>query len=172
MLVRIFDVVGTKVTPTEHCFTLKSLKAIIDNYPGDYMSRLLYVFYMTCPDPDMNPFFNMAELDKQDLILREIGADFSTDDPILDDAIAFCDTLYETPTKRAYLGIKAYMDKLGKFFANQVISTGRDGSLPAMNTAAKQFGELRESFKAVEKDYKEEIKELARGDSYTAYDQR
>lgn len=172
IFVRIFDISNGKVIPTDHCYVLKSLKAIIDNYPDNYMPRLQYVFYKTCPDPDQNPFFNLPEIDKEELILQEIGADFSTDDPILIDAIEFCEKLYDTPTKRAYRGLKIFMDKIALFFENQSLSTGRDGSLAPMVAAAKNYSDLRASFKDVEKDYKDEIKELARGDSFTAYDQR
>jgi hypothetical protein len=172
ILVRIFDMENGKIIPTVHCYTLKSLKAIIEAYPESYMPMLQYVFYKTCPDPDQNPFFNLPEIDKEELILQEVGADFSTDDPILQEAIAFCDKLYDTPTKRAYRGLKIFMDKIALFFENQSLSTGRDGSLAPMVAAAKNYSDLRASFKDVEKDYKDEIKELARGDSYTAYDQR
>lgn len=172
ILVRIFDMENGKIIPTVHCYTLKSLKAIIEAYPESYMPMLQYVFYKTCPDPDQNPFFNLPEIDKEELILQEVGADFSTDDPILQEAIAFCDKLYDTPTKRAYRGLKIFMDKIALFFENQSLSTGRDGSLAPMVAAAKNYSDLRSSFKDVEKDYKDEIKELARGDSYTAYDQR
>ena len=64
MLVRLFDVQNGKVIPTEHCYTLDSLKVIMDNYPDTYMSVYQYIFYMTCPNPDMNPFFNVPESEK------------------------------------------------------------------------------------------------------------
>ena len=38
-----------------------------------------YLFYMTCPNSNINPFFFVPELDKEDLILAEINADFSTE---------------------------------------------------------------------------------------------
>ena len=57
MLVKLFDVQNGKVIPSEHCYSMKSLKVIMVKYPVTYMSVYLYIFYMTCPDPDMNPFF-------------------------------------------------------------------------------------------------------------------
>ena len=33
MLVKLFDIQNGKVVPSEHCYTLKSLKAIMDEYP-------------------------------------------------------------------------------------------------------------------------------------------
>ena len=33
MLVKLFDIQNGKVIPTEHCYTLKFLKSIMDKYP-------------------------------------------------------------------------------------------------------------------------------------------
>ena len=65
MLVKLFDVQNGKVIPSEHCYSLKSLKVIMEKYPETYLSVYLYVFYMTCPDPDMNPFFMKDEQKSQ-----------------------------------------------------------------------------------------------------------
>lgn len=171
-LIRLFDYNEGAVVPTEHCYILKSLKDIVDAHPEDYLKRLAYVYYMTCPDPDQNPFFNVQESEKSELIFKEIDADFSLDDILLDKAIEFCNSLYDTPTKRAYNGIKVMMDRLASFFQTHTLSTGRDGSLTAVVAAASKYKELRDTFKSIEKDYKDEIKELARGDAFTAYDQQ
>jgi hypothetical protein len=40
MLVKLFDIQNGKVIPSEHCYTLKSLKAIMDKYPDTYLSSL------------------------------------------------------------------------------------------------------------------------------------
>ena len=42
MIVRLFDVQNGVVIPTEHCYTLKALKEIMDNYPDDYLKILGY----------------------------------------------------------------------------------------------------------------------------------
>ena len=73
MLVRLFDVQNGKVIPTEHCYTLNFLKDLMDVYPDTYMQVYQYLFYMTCPNPDMNPFFNLPEHEKEDLIIEEVG---------------------------------------------------------------------------------------------------
>ena len=80
MLVKLFDIQNGVVVPTEHCYTLKSLKDIMDEYPEDHLKIYLYLFYMTCPNPDLNPFFHTPENDKEDIILSEIQAEFSTED--------------------------------------------------------------------------------------------
>ena len=80
MLVRLFDVQNGIVIPTEHCYTLKALKDIMDNYPEEHLKIYLYLFYMTCPNPDMNPFFYAPDIDKEYLIMKEINGDFSLED--------------------------------------------------------------------------------------------
>ncbi len=46
MLVKLFDVQNGKVIPSEHCYSLKTLKNIMDQYPDTYMEVYLYIFYM------------------------------------------------------------------------------------------------------------------------------
>ena len=61
MIVKLFDIQNHKVIPTEHCYTLSTLKNIMDKYPEQYLKIYEYLFYMTCPNPDLNPFFYIIE---------------------------------------------------------------------------------------------------------------
>jgi len=127
---------------------------------------------MTCPDPDMNPFFHYPEEDKEEIILQEVESDFSTEDPKIIDALNFCKKLYETPTSRAYRGIKAMLDKLATYMENTSITSGKDGNGPFLLSAAKQFQDVRDSFKGVYKDLMDEQKTTTRGGAYNSYDQK
>ena len=80
MIVRLFDIQNGKAVPTEHCYTLKFLKDIMETYPDTYMQVYQYLFYMACPNPDLNPFFNLPEHEKEDIIIEEIGLEESTED--------------------------------------------------------------------------------------------
>ena len=101
MIARLFDIQNGKVIPTEHCYTLKSLKDIMENYPEEHLKIYQYLFYMTCPNPDMNPFFHTPEHEKEDVIMKELGAEFSTEDDDVWAALKFCQKMYQTPTSRA-----------------------------------------------------------------------
>ena len=46
MIVRLFDIQNGKAVPTEHCYTLKFLKDIMEDYPDTYMQVYQYLFYM------------------------------------------------------------------------------------------------------------------------------
>ena len=170
-MIRLFDISNGKVIPTEHCYTLKFLKDIMDTYPDEYLQIFTYLFYMSCPNPDMNPFFDIPEQDKEDIILREIDADFSLDDAKITHALAMCKKMYETPTYRAYEGIKIFLDNMAKSMKTESITFGRDGSGPALLRMAEKYDQVRQSFKGVYRDLMEEQQSSVRGGQNLAYDQ-
>ena len=172
MIVKLFDINNNMVVPTEHCYTLKSLKAIMDEYPDEYLKIYQYLFYMSCPNPDINPFFNMSELDKEEIVLQEIDADISTDDDHIVAALKFCRDMYETPTSRAFRGIKQMLDKLATYMENTEITHGRDGNINSLVAAAAKFQQIRDSYKGAYKDLQDEQKSQIRGGEGLAYDQQ
>lgn len=171
MLARLFDVQNGKVIPSEHCFTLKALKDIMENYPDDHLKIYQYLFYMTCPNPDMNPFFNVPDADKEELILREIEAEFSTEDEDIQIALIFCEKMYETPTSRAYVGMQKALDRISRYLGTAQITDGKDGNIAQIRALAKDFDGIRQSFKGVYKDLQEEQQSRVRGGGSMAYDQ-
>jgi len=170
-MIRLFDVQDDKLVPTEHCYALSFLKNIMDAYPDTYIEVYKYLFYMTCPNPEVNPFFNVPDEDKEDIILQEIKADFSTEDDLVVIAKDRCRQLYETPTVRAYNGMAKMMDRLAKYMETTPITHGRDGNINSLVAAAKNFEGIRLSFKGVYKDLQEEQKTHTRGGAGLAYDQ-
>lgn len=171
MIVKLFDIQNGKVIPSEHCYTLKTLKTIIEEYPEEHLQIFQYVFYMTYPNPDLNPFFTTPELEKESIILREIDADFSTEDDLVQDALKLCRQLYETPTYRAYKGIQSMLDKLARYMEQTPIEHGRDGNINSIVNAAAKFEQIRSSFKGAYSDLMEEQKSTVRGGQGLAYDQ-
>lgn len=171
MIIKLFDIQGGKVIPTEHCYTLKALKAIMEKYPDSYLKIYQYLFYMTCPNPDANVFFNVPTEDKEELILKEIGADFTSESDLVPEGLALCKKLYETPTSRAFEGIKVMLDNLAKYMTVTMPTHGRDGSITGLLAAAKDYQKIRESFKGAYSDVMEEQGRL-RGGSAEAYDQK
>ena len=149
MITRLFDVQNGVVVPTEHCYTLKALKDIMDKYPEDHLKIYLYLFYMTCPNPDMNPFFHTPEI-------------FI--------ALQFCQRMYETPTSRAYKGMASMLDRLARYMETTQITAGRDGNINSLVAAAKNFDQIRASFKGVYKDLQDEQSSKVRGGQGLAYD--
>ena len=170
MFARLFDVQNGVVIPTEHCYTLKALKDVMDEYPEDYLKIYMYLFYMCCPNPDMNPFFFTPEIEKEHIILKEIDADFSTEDDTIFTALRFCQKMYETPTSRAYKGIASMLDRLARYMETTQITAGRDGNINSLIAAAKNYEAIRQSFKGAYKDLQEEQSSKVRGGQGLAYD--
>lgn len=170
-MIRLFDIQNGQVTASEHCYTLKFLKDIMNEYPIEYLRIYAYLFYMNCPNPDLNPFFDVPERDKEEIILQEVDADFSTDDELITDAMKRCKQLYETPTYRAYEGIKVALDNMANFMRTETVTSGRDGSATAVLRIAERFDQVRQSFKGVYRDLMEEQQSQVRGGQNLAYDQ-
>jgi hypothetical protein len=170
MVVKLFDIQNGKVIPTEHCYSLKALKDIMDEYPEDFLNIYQYLFYMTCPNPDMNPFFFTPDLEKENLIMSQIEGEFSTEDETIFTALRFCERMYETPTSRAYKGISSMLDRLARYMETTPITHGRDGNINSLVAAAKNFEQIRASFKGAYKDLQEEQSSRVRGGQGLAYD--
>jgi hypothetical protein len=170
MLIKLFDVQNNIVVPTEHCYTLKALKDIMEDYPDDYLKIYQYLFYMTCPNPDMNPFFYTPDIDKENLIMQQIEGEFSTEDDAVFTALQFCQRMYETPTSRAYKGIASMLDRLARYMEVTTITAGRDGNINSLISAAKNYEAIRQSFKGAYKDLQEEQSSRVRGGQGLAYD--
>lgn len=171
-MIKLFDVQDNVVIPTEHTYTLKDLNNIREAYPSCYLEAYAYVFYMTCPNPEFNPFFEVHEEDKEELIFSQLNAIcFSPEDEVILKALELCRKLYETPTYRAYKGIKSMLDRLAEYMENTEITHGRDGNINSMVAAAKNFQAIRESFKGTFKDLQEEQSQTTRGGQRLAYDQ-
>jgi hypothetical protein len=79
--------------------------------------------------------------------------------------------MYETPTYRAYNGIKIALDNMATFMATEKPTSGRDGSATALLRIAERFDAVRQSFKGVYRDLQEEQQSSVRGGQRLAYDQ-
>lgn len=170
-MIRLFDVQNGKVVPTEHCYTLSFLSTIMEAYPREEAVKILsYLFYMSCPNPDLNPYFDTPEQDKEELILRDIDAEFSAEEDMIQYALTRCKQLYETPTYRAYIGMKSMLDRLAKYMESTPIEHGRDGNITAIVNAAAKFEQIRQSFKGTLRDLEEEQSSQVRGGQNLSYD--
>lgn len=170
-MIRLFDIKDGEIIPTEHCYAIDWLKTIMDNYPDNYLKIYKYIFYSCCYDEQLNPYFNIPDIDKEEIILRDINADFDTEDELIIMAKAKAAKLYETPTARVYQGMSKMMERLAKYMENTEITHGRDGNINSLIAAAKNYDAIRHSFKGVYKDLQEEQKTHVRGNAGLAYDQ-
>ncbi|MFW9952000.1 MAG: hypothetical protein ACFFKA_17920 [Candidatus Thorarchaeota archaeon] len=173
MIARLFDVENNKIIPTEHCYTINWLKDIMDKFNTDeeYLKVYLYLYYMTYPNPDDNPYFHFNPLEKEDIILNDINADFDPEDEDVQIALRNIKKMYETPTSRAYEGIAGMLDKIAYYMKNTNISDGRDGNISQIVQAAKNYEAIRNAFKGAYKDLQDEQQSRVRGGKGLGYDQ-
>jgi len=169
MSIKLFELKGSVVVATEHCYTIGFLKEIIESYPDSHPTVLAYLFYMSCRSQE-NPYFNRPQDGLDDEILRDIKAEFDPEDPKIILALRRTKELYETPTVRAYNGISNMLEKLAFYMETQDITDGRDGNITSIVNAAKNFDHIRKSFKGVAKDLEEEQSSRARGGTKLGYD--
>jgi len=172
-MIKLFTVKDGVVSPTEHCYTLSVLKDIMEEYQEneEYLKVYAFLFYMTCPSDEDNPFFNVRELDREEIIMEQLNPDFSTEDELIENGLKFCTELYSTPTKRAYDGIAAMLDRIADYMKVTTITDGRDGNITAIVNASAKFEAIRSSFKGAYKDLKDEQGSSVRGGQKLAYDQ-
>jgi hypothetical protein len=169
-MIRLFEIDGNNIIPTEHCHSIKWLKAIMENYPDNYINVYAYLFYMTCPNQE-NPYFNLPEEIREDAVEEDVEINFDTEDDLIQEGLRKCEALYETPSVRAYKGISKMLDNLSDYMGNTKIEHGRDGNISALVQAAKNFQSIRESFKGVAKDLEAEQQAHVRGNQSLGYDQ-
>ena len=171
MAIKLFDIQNGEITPTEHCYTIGSLKRIMDEYPEDYKYIYPYLFYMSCLNDEENPFANVPESDKEELILKEVKGNFSPDEEAIFTALETCRELFKTPTYNLYLASKIGVERVGDYIRNTLISGGRDGNEANYLRYLKEFDEVCRSFEARYKAFKEEHNRTGRGGHSIAYDQ-
>ena len=170
-MIKLFDIQNGNIIPTEHCYTLSFLKDIMDEYPEEYIKIYAFLFYMTCANEDLNPYFNMKEEDKEEIIYQDINANFSLEDEKIMYALRRCIELFETPTSRAHKGIKIALDNMADVMTTTKPTFGRDGSATALLKIAEKFDSVRQSYKGVYKDLQDEQQTRTRGGGSLAYDQ-
>ena len=126
---------------------------------------------MTCPNPELNPFFDVVEHEREELVMRQLNPTFTAEDAVIIKAIKLCQKLYETPTLRSYMGIKKMLDRLATYMETAPIEAGRDGNITALVNTAAKFEDIRQSFKGAYKDLLEGQQSTVRGGQNLAYDQ-
>lgn len=170
-MIQLLDIEDGVVKATIHCQMISWLKKVNDEFPENHLKIYAYLFYMTCPTEE-NPYFNLPESTKEDIIINDLEIDFSLDEDSITIALENMKLMYETPTVRAHRAIKTMLDNLSTYMETAKITAGRDGNITALTRVAKDFDGIRQSYKGVLKDLKAEQESQVRGGQDLAYDQQ
>jgi len=176
-MIRLFDVEDGDIKPTEHCWGITWLRDIMTAFPDPkvYMKAYRYIFYMTCPDSDLNPYRNIPEVDKQEEICRMLALDesseFIVDDMKIEKAIEEARKLYTSPANEAYTAAKSMLEKLKKSFqAEEMTWGGKDATGPALVAAMEKLPKLIQAYADTELKLNEENRSRSRGNQMIADD--
>lgn len=171
MIIPLFDMENGIVVPSSHCHAIPWLKKIMDVFPKDYLEIYKYIFYLTCPDGVLNPYYNKAEHEREEAILEDLKPTFYIEDLIIVETIRKCHEMYETPTLRAYRGAKRAYDRVATYLSETEITEGKDGTANIIKDYMKSLKDFRETCMSMEKALQEEQIKV-RGDGYARYDQK
>jgi len=169
-MIKLLEIENKTVKPTEHCYTITWLKVITEKWPEDALKIYAYLFYMACPSEE-NPYYNLPELDKEDIIIEDLNITFSMEQDEIIEALNKTIKMYETPTLRAYTGIKKALDNMADYMGTTTITGGKDGNIAQIRQVAKDFDAIRQSYKGVAKDLEAEQESHVRGGQDLGYDQ-
>lgn len=169
MLIQLFDVHDKKVVPSASTHMVPELERIITTFPNNYLKVLYYIFCTTCPD-GTNPYVNIDEDLKEQVILADLKPDFDLEDQVIIIAQEKCRELYTTPTLRACMAAKRGLDKISKFLEDNDITSGKDGNGMLYNTYMSKIGDYNKQYKDLEKEVLEEQAKV-RGGQKLRYDQ-
>lgn len=169
-MIKLFDIEGGVVKPTAHCQLINWLKVIQEKFPDNSLKIYAYIFYMACPNEE-NPYFNYKEEVRESIVIKDLDIDFSLEEDEIIEALEKATSMYETPTIRAYKAVSTMLDKMATYMEETEITAGRDGNITALIRMVKEFDGIRQSFKGVARDLKEEQQTSVRGGQDLAYDQ-
>lgn len=178
MQIKLFDINHSNkgvVIPTEHCYTISQLKAIIDMY-GDNAGRVLaYLYYLYELDPLLNPYANMAEDLKEEHIIREVLSGVNVIDVYeIDAAKDTVNRLFNSiPGYRMYLAYKVMWDKMAEALEREYPDFSKDGNMNNIKAHYASYKQMKESLDMALKDYQAEVnagKVSKRGGGEMSYD--
>jgi len=172
MLVNLFDVDGRKIVPGQACYLIPWLKKIMDEFPEDYIQVYSYIFFITCPDAVLNPYVNINEEDREDVVISDLKpVKFSLESPTVLYAIKRCIQLYETPTLRIWKGAKIMLDQMADDLRTKKLTYGKEGNATDLRGIMDKLPTYTKNYMEVEKLLKEEQSKV-KGDRVIPYHQK
>lgn len=172
-MIRIFKIEAGEIVLNDICTTSKTLKRVQDVFAENENFKKVYllIYYLLCPDRDTNPYCDLPEDEKKEVIVAELGIDFSLDEPAYNEAFLFCEKLYTTPTRRFFTDCKIGMERQGEYLRTTKITYGRDGNDTTYLATLKSVGAIAKQFMEVQKLYEQEVGAALRGGAKLAYDE-
>ena len=168
MIKKIFDLDNDRVVLTPSCLLIPEFKALVDKYK-DPVAAMSFIYFMTSPD---SAYSDVPEKDKEEIIMGDVGGDFTLDDDEITAALKKAEFLYTTPTRKFYLDAKIGLEKMGQYLRDTAIKSGyKDGNDATFLSMLKSLGTITKQFKELEKEYEQEVSATIRGGHEASYDE-
>ena len=158
----LFNIVNERATISDHVRNIWYYQNLIDKYGEDTALKLFTVFqYLVDLSPKTNPFCNVAEHEKQEVIIRaicpELDISIDWDDPEITECIELTRKLFETPRYRNYLASKILADRINeKIKSTYVDLTKIDGNTGEIKKGYDLFTSVTEQTDKIYKEYIDE----------------
>lgn len=158
-MVKLFDIhQDGRFTPTEDVLGMNSFKNIFDEFGENSGKVLAYIHYMKDLNPATNPYANLSEEIKQEVIIRQTCPELDIIENItVEDALELVEQLYETDGYKMYKAFKSVWDKTAKMLYEEEMSMGVDGNAKDVQLIVKNYKDLRESLKLALQDFQDEL---------------
>lgn len=160
--IKLFDVKNGKATITDHCYTNVYYNNIIKTYGESDAVKIFTVFqYMADLNPETNPYANLSEIEKLEVIIRACAPDLPLtvdwDDELIEEGIEITRKLFETATYRAVLAIKTLRDRLTEAIQEAQVSVYKeDGNVGELNKALAMYESVNESARKAYSEFEAE----------------
>ena len=157
-MIKLFDIQEGVAKPTAHCFTIGYLKDIIDEYGENAPKIFMYLHYMCSMNPNDNPFADRPEIEKKEIITRNICPELDIDTPLIELTLDLVKDLYETPHYRAFKAFKNTMDKISyELEYAKIHLTKEDGNSGEIQKAMKVYNDIKLNYKEAREAFMEEM---------------
>jgi hypothetical protein len=154
---KLFDLDGDKILPKADCYIIKPIKAVIDEYPDEYLLIIAYLHYMKSMRKDDNPYSDVPLDERSDQIVGDLGIKADVEDETIKQALQCVEEKYYTTFYGVYRGVKTILDKLGMKLMNEELDfSKKEGNSDSIKGWIKDYEQLRKSFKSAYKDFEEE----------------
>lgn len=172
MLGKFIEIESGEVAVKPVCWTIGPLRDVIDFYPETYSTVMQYLHSMVSLNPFDNPFADIDENLKTEVVLRALKLDIDSTSDIIKEALEIFTLGYETPTYRSYLGLKRLLDQVNRKLGEVEVDFEKDGNAVNVNNTVKSLSMYKKEMKEARKEYLEEQGTLrGRGGLDMAYDE-
>ncbi len=123
----VFSIRDKKVVLNTNVMLIPEFKAIIEEYPKDYIAVLSFVNFMTNPNKEENPYLEVREMEKVDKLLRDFPANYDNNTPLVRAALVrMKEDFIDLPEDRMYEAAKIAAENVEFALRNTQVETLKD----------------------------------------------